>query len=84
MKALENVYKLYIRPHLEYGDMVFNSHEIGKNEILNTFQDTDFVSFEIESIQYKAARIITGSWDKSNKKQLYELLGWKSMQDRKL
>ena len=83
MRALETVYKLYIRPHLEYGDMVFNSHEIGKNEIFNTFQDSDSISFEIESIQYKAARIITGAWDKSNKKKLYELLGWESMQDRR-
>ena len=30
MRALETVYKLYVRPHLEYGDLVFNSHEIGK------------------------------------------------------
>ena len=83
MRALETVYKLYIRPHLEYGDLVFNSHEIGKSEIFNTFQDTDTISFEIESIQYQAARIITGAWDKSNKKELYKLLGWESMQDRR-
>ena len=37
MRALETVYKLYIRPHLEYGDLVFNSYEIGKSEIFNTF-----------------------------------------------
>ena len=83
MRALETVYKLYIRPHLEYGDLVFNSHEIGKSEIFNTFQDSDIISFEIESIQYQAARIITGAWDKSNKGELYKLLGWESMQDRR-
>ena len=62
---------------------MFNSHEIGKSEIFNTFQDTDSISFEIESIQYQAARIITGAWDKSNKGELYKLLGWESMQDRR-
>ena len=83
IRALETVYKLYIRPHLEYGDLVFNAHEIGKSEIFSTFQDNDSISFEIESIQYQAAKIITGAWDKSNKTKLYELLGWESMQDRR-
>ena len=67
------------RPHLEYGDLVFNSHEIRKSEILNAFQDSDVDSFEIELIQYQAARIITGAWDKSNKMKLYYLLGWELM-----
>ena len=83
MRALETVYKLYIRPHLEYGDLVFNAHEIGKSKIFNTFQDSDSISFEIDSIQYQAAKVITGAWDKSNKAKLYELLGWESMQDRR-
>ena len=60
---------------------VLDLKKINSHEIFNTFQDSDFVSFEIESIQYKAARIITGAWDKSNKKKLYKLLDWESMQD---
>ena len=39
---------------------------------------------KVESIQYKAARIITGAWKGSNMIKLYENLGWESLSDRRV
>ena len=64
MKTLENVYKLYVRPHLEYGDLVFDSHDMNKPMIFNLLNPKDDISKEIESIQYQAARIVSGAWNK--------------------
>ena len=38
---------------------------------------------KVESIQYTAARIITGAWKGSNMLKLYETLGWESMSNRR-
>jgi len=83
MKTLENVYKLYVRPHLEYGDLVFDSHDMNKPMTFNLLNSKDDISKEIESIQYQAARIVSGAWNKSKISELYGILGWESLQDRR-
>ena len=59
--TLEVIYKLYVRPHLDYGDTVFDIAELDKLSIFPSLP-SNFISKEVEKIQYKAARIVSGAW----------------------
>ena len=60
-KVLDLSYKLYVRPHLDYGDILFHN------------QRTDLMRL-IEQIQYKAALIVSGCWQGTSCERLYEEL----------
>ena len=82
-KSLENIYKLYVRPHLEYGDLVFEISDLNKTETFSLRNTNEHISTDIESIQYQAARIVSGAWKGSSIVKLYAMLGWESMQNRR-
>ena len=42
-------YKLYLRPHLDYGDVIYHDQRAGLMQL-------------IEQVQYKAALIVSGCW----------------------
>ena len=69
-KILDMMYKMYVRPHLEYGDIIYHgqSCDITKN---------------LESVQYKAGLIVTGCWEKTSQVKLYRELGWESLESRR-
>ena len=48
-KVLDLCYKLYVRPHLDYGDVIYHN------------QRADLVNI-LEQVQYKAALIVSGCW----------------------
>ena len=52
-EVLDQVYKLYIRPHLEYGDIIY--HKFDPNMHL------EFTK-KLEQVQYSAAFAVTGAW----------------------
>ena len=39
---------------------------------------------QIESIQYQAARIVTGAWKGSSRDKLYKMLGWESLNNPRI
>ena len=80
--TLEVIYKLYVRPHLDYGDTVFDIAELDKLSIFPSLP-SNFISKEVEKIQYKAARIVSGAWKGTSRDKLYENLGWESLQSRR-
>ena len=82
LPVLETIYKLYVRPHIDYCDIVFHSATLGTS-IFNLGNANPLLK-KVESIQYKAARIITGAWKGSNKQKLYVILGWESLSDRRV
>ena len=63
-------YTMYARPHLDYGDVIYHN------------QQADLMDL-IESVQYKAALIVSGCWQGTSKVKLYEELGWESLSDRR-
>ena len=68
--SLINIYKLFIRPHLDYGDIIYdNSSNV-------TFSQM------IQSVQYNAALAITGAIRGSSRDKLYHELGLESLHDR--
>jgi hypothetical protein len=81
-RTLEQIYKLYTRPHLDYGDIIYNISELDKNEIFPKIVHNEMAD-RIESKQYQAARIVTGAWKGTKRDKLYDDLGWESLSDRR-
>ena len=80
--VLESIYKLYVRPHIEYGDIVYDISCLAKTYIFN-FETANAISNKVEAIQYEAARIVSGAWKSTSKIKLYNNLGWESLNDRR-
>ena len=79
--TLNELFKLYVRPHLEYGDV--NYHMPAK---VCEFSGNTFVSSlmeMLESVQYSAALAITGTWRGTSREKLYAELGWESLCSRR-
>ena len=75
--ALSGIYKLYIRPHLDYDDVVYHTpraiDEFSHNITLNSQMD------KLESIQYTAALAVTSAWKGTSREKLYRELEWESL-----
>jgi len=67
---LDITYKLYVRPHLEKGDVIFHQRS---SELMKA----------IESVQYQAGLIVAGCWKGTSKFKLYSELGWESLAERR-
>ena len=70
-KVLDQTYKMSVRPHLEYGDIIFH------DKILNMMD-------ALERIQYQAGLIVSKCWRGTNREKLYDQLGWESLSDRRI
>ena len=64
--VLDQIYKLYVRPHLYYDDIIY--HKCDPEFKL------DFTK-KLESIQYSAALAVTGAWRGTNADRLREEVG---------
>ena len=69
--SLLTVYKCFIRPHLDYGDVIYD--QLNLSSLTN----------KIESVQYNAALAITGAIRGTSKEKLYQELGFESLKDRR-
>ena len=81
LKTLDMMYKMFIRPHFDYCDVIYHIPHI-----TNTFDKTTTLNVlmeYIEKVQYHAALAITGTWQGSNRNKLYDELGWESLSDRR-
>ena len=70
-EPLLTIYKSLVRPHLDYGDVIYDQH------YNNSFHQ------KLESIQYNAALAITGAIRASSKEKLYQELGLESLKQRR-
>ena len=70
-KALFDIYKSFVRPHLDYGDVIYDQ------------PNNDLFCQRIESVQYNAALAITGAIKGSSKERLYQELGLEFLKDRR-
>ena len=68
--SLINIYKAFVRPHLDYGDII-----IYDNSSNATFSQM------FESVQYNAALAITGAIHGSSRENIYQELGLESLHD---
>ena len=81
LHTLIQIYKMYIRPHLDYCDIIYHipplSYQFCSSLTLHSLMES------IERIQYQAALFITGTWKGTNRNKLYDELGWESLSDRR-
>ena len=72
---------LYVRPHLDYGDVIYHIQakicEFSQNISLSNLME------KLESVQYSAARAVTGTWKGTSREKLYIELGWESLSSRR-
>mgnify|MGYP001249295695 CR=1 FL=1 len=69
-RVLDSLYKLYVRPHLDYGDVIYHD------------QLSDCMKL-LESVQYNAALIVSGCWKGTNMDRIYDELGWEKLSSRR-
>ena len=66
-EKLSLIYKIHVRPHLDYGDVIYHNQSLESMDLL-------------ESIQYQAALIVTGCWKGSSRENyMLNLAGNHSM-----
>ena len=70
-KPLLSIYKTFLRPHLDYCDVIYDKPHNEK------FTDT------VESFQYNVALAITGAIKGTSKEKLYNELGLEYLKDRR-
>ena len=68
--ALLTIYKSFLRPHFDYGDVIYD----------RTFNEP--FQNKLESVQYNAALAITGAVRSSSREKLYQELGLESLKSR--
>ena len=64
--VLDQIYKLHVRPHLDYGDIIYHKF------------DPEFTlefTRKLESTQHTAALAVSEAWRGTNRNKLYEKLG---------
>ena len=60
------MYKLYVTPHLDYGDLTYHKDDTEVSLSLTK---------RLESVKYTAALVVAGAWKGTNKSKLLEELG---------
>ena len=79
--TLEQLYKSYVGPNLDYGDVIYHAprreFELSQTPFLTRNME------KLEQIQYSAALVITGAWKGTSREKLYYELGWESLNLRR-
>ena len=70
-KSLLTIYKSLVRPHLDYGDVIYDNPE---NEILIN---------KLEKVQYQACLATTGAFQGTSRESLYRELGLEYLQTKR-
>ena len=69
--ALLAIYRSFLRPHLDYGDVIYD------RALNESFQN------KLESVQYDAALAIIGAIRGSSREKLYQELGLESLKSQR-
>ncbi len=81
VKTLDQIYKMYVRPHLDFCDVIYHSPKI--SNLFDSSYRLPNCMDQIERIQYQAALAVTGTWKGTSTNKIYEELGWESLTDRR-
>ena len=68
--SLLTIYKSFIRPHLDYGDIIYDQ------------PNNQAFSNKLEAVQYNAALAITGAIRGTSKTKIYQELGLESLKSQ--
>ena len=67
--VLDQMYRLYVRPHLDYGDIIYHKHD---PDLKLNFTK------KLESTQCSATLAVSWAW-RGTSRQIYGELGWESL-----
>ena len=81
VKTLDQIYKMYVRPHLDFCDVIYHIPKIG-NLFDSSFRLSNWMD-QIERIQYQAALAVTGTWKGTSMNKIYDELGWEPLTERR-
>ena len=70
IKTLDQIYKMFVRPHLDYCDVIYHSPPISDPYTANVHLTSAME--RIERTQYQAALSVTGCWQGASQNKLYE------------
>ena len=79
--TLELIFKTFIRPHLGYGDIIFQQPPRTKEFSFDTHLKA--LMQKLESLQYNAALVITVAWHGTSTDRIYDELVWESLTNRR-
>ena len=79
--TLEQIDYTIIRPHLEYGDIIF--HQSPRTTEFSFDTNLKPLMQKMESLQYNSALVITGAWRGTSTDRIYEGLGWETLSNRR-
>ena len=68
--VLDQMYKLYVRPHLDYDDVIYHNQKL-------------HLMSKLESTQYDAALAVSGAWRGTSTGKVLEELGWETLAHRR-
>ena len=72
--VLDQMYKLYVRPHLDYGDLIYHRDDPEMNSSLTK---------HLESVKYFAALAVAGAWKGTRHDKFLDELGWEYLYHRR-
>ena len=81
VKTLDQIYKMYVRPHLDFCDVIYHLPCI--TDPFDSSINLKYLMNTLEIIQYHCALAITGAWQGTNLDKIYDQLGWESLTDRR-
>ena len=73
-ETLGQVYKLYIRPHMDYGDVIYHKFA--------PYMHLEFTN-KLEQAQYSVALVVTGARRGTTRRRLHEELSWETLYHRR-
>ena len=79
--SLDQIYKLYVRPHFDYCDVIY--HIPNFDDTFNVNTSVHYLMSSLESVQYSAALVITGAWRGTSRDKICHELGWETLADRR-
>ena len=82
LKSRDQIYKMYVRPHLDYCDIIYHIPAI-KNDFDSTLT-LNYQMNALERTQYQAALTVSGTWKGTNRNKIYEELGWETLDQRRM
>ena len=72
--VLDQMYKLYARANLDYGDLIYHKDDLEVSLSLTK---------RLEPVQYAAALAVTKAWKGTKKSKFLDTLGWEYLHDRR-
>ena len=85
VKSRDQIFKMHVRPHLDYCDMIYHipikTKEMSDGD---SQRNLNYLMRTLESTQYQAALAVSGAWKGTNRDKIYNELGWETLDERRM